>query len=148
MIYFCGIGQYSNINHVDQFLKRWSTAKKDQLGSGKLQSIVEECSIDAIVVDQLLILVSHLQIFGLIMFRRVSNEVAVMRKKFLKPAPDLYSKFSSSMCSRKQSFIKSIALYFFAWRLGRTQNHCFQNLQTFSTLEIIIGAEGCSLSRF
>ncbi len=41
-------------------------------------SLVEECSVDAIVVDELLILVSHLLIFGPIMFRRVSNEVVVM----------------------------------------------------------------------
>ncbi len=57
-------------------------------------SLVEECSADAVVVDQLLIIVSHLLIFGLIMFKRVSNEVIVVWKKFLYPASDLYSKFS------------------------------------------------------
>ncbi len=41
-------------------------------------SLVEECSVDTIVVDKLLILVSHLQIFAPIMFRRVSNEIVVM----------------------------------------------------------------------
>ncbi len=47
-------------------------------------SLLEECSLDAIVVDQLLILVSHLLIFGPIVFRRVSNKVVVIWKKFLK----------------------------------------------------------------
>ncbi len=110
-------------------------------------SIVEECNVDAIVVDQLLILLSHLRFFGSIMFRRVSNEVVVTWKKFLKPAADLYSKSSQSTSSRIRSFIKSVVLYFFfAWKLGRTYNRCFRNLRTFSTLEIIIGAKAKSTS--
>ncbi len=110
-------------------------------------SLVEECSVDAIVVDQLLILVSHLLIFHLITFKRDSNEVIIMWKKFLNPSPDLYSKFSkSTTSSRTRSFIKTVMLYFFfAWRLGWTQTRHFQNLQTFSTIEII-AAEAISRS--
>ncbi len=70
-----------------------------------------------------------------------------MRKKFLKLALDLYSKFSKSMSSRPRSFIVSaMRHFFFAWRLGRTQYCCSQNSRTFSTLEIIIAAEAKNTS--
>ncbi len=105
-------------------------------------SLVKECSMDAVVVDRLLILVSYLQIFGTIMFRRVSNEVVVMRKKFLKPLSDLYSKFSKLTSSRTRPFIKSVVMYFFFARgLGQTQNRCSRNSQTFIILEIIVAVK-------
>ncbi len=68
---------FKTLISVDQLQKKINFVAVNYKGS-----IVEEFSVDAITVDQLLILVSHLRIFDPIMFRRVSDEVVVMWKVF------------------------------------------------------------------